>query len=296
MKKFHIDDKMREILDDISPDFPYVVHRDETKNFLGGYVPWHWHGEIEFTYVVEGTLEAGYKEKTILLNPGDGAFTNSNTLHAMGKSGEDVVFYSQIIQKSFLGGKPGSAWESRYLLPVIENKGFEYCIFRKENKEDAEILDRLRVTSLCGEEKAWGYEFELRNSLSQVWLALCKRNHLEDAEKWKRRNAEDERIKKMMRFIQEEYANPLRAEDIARAADVSTRECFRCFSKNLSMTPFHYLMQHRVMEAAESLRQSDDSITKIGLECGFLSNSYFTKIFKEQMGCTPSEYRRMRRT
>ena len=58
MKKFHIDDKMREILDDISPDFPYVVHRDETKNFLGGYVPWHWHEEIEFTYVVEGTLEA----------------------------------------------------------------------------------------------------------------------------------------------------------------------------------------------------------------------------------------------
>lgn len=297
MKNFQIDDKMREILDDILPDFPYVIHKDETKNFIREYVPWHWHEEVEFTYVLEGTLKVGYKNRIIILEHGDGVFTNSNTLHTMcngGKKGNNVVFYTQIIQKSFLGGRPGSIWERRYLLPLLENREVEYCIFRNGCWEDEKILAGIRNSSELGLKKPWGYEFELRNILSGVWIELCHKYDIINASGWKENDEEDQRIKKMMGFIQENYDQSIHVEQIAKAADVSARECFRCFERNLSMTPFHYLMQYRVLEAADRLIRSNSSITEIGLECGFQSNSYFTKIFKQYMNCTPSQYRKIK--
>lgn len=298
MKNFQIDDKMREILDDILPDFPYVMHKDETQNFIGGYVPWHWHEEVEFTYVLQGILKIGYKNQIVILKPGDGAFTNSNILHTMCNGGEgtdNVIFYTQIIQRGFLGGRPGSIWERRYLLPLLENREVEYCIFSGENYEDRIILEEIRHSSELGLEKLWGYEFELRNVLSGVWIRLCRKYDIMNSGNWKGNDEEDRRIKKMMGFIQDNYHQPIHVEHIAKAADISVRECFRCFERNLSMTPFHYLMQYRVLESADRLSRNSESITAIGLECGFQSNSYFTKIFKQYMNCTPSQYRKIRR-
>ncbi|WP_243117307.1 helix-turn-helix transcriptional regulator [Muricomes intestini] len=43
--------------------------------------------------------------------------------------------------------------------------------------------------------------------------------------------------------------------------------------------------------AAKMLLQTNDSIMDIGEKCGFSSNSYFGKVFRESLGCTPKEYR-----
>jgi len=43
--------------------------------------------------------------------------------------------------------------------------------------------------------------------------------------------------------------------------------------------------------AADLLSGTAKSIIEISEECGFSSPSYFGKVFKESMGCTPKEYR-----
>jgi AraC-like DNA-binding protein len=43
--------------------------------------------------------------------------------------------------------------------------------------------------------------------------------------------------------------------------------------------------------AADLLADSAKSIIEISEECGFSSPSYFGKVFREAMGCTPKEYR-----
>ena len=53
-----------------------------------------------------------------------------------------------------------------------------------------------------------------------------------------------------------------------------------------------YLNQYRVRMAANELMTSIKPIAIIGEECGFASDSYFGKIFRQYMNCSPREYRR----
>ncbi len=40
------------------------------------------------------------------------------------------------------------------------------------------------------------------------------------------------------------------------------------------------------------LKNTDSSITDIYMQCGFDSPSYFSKVFKQSTGMTPTEYRK----
>ena len=81
-------------------------------------------------------------------------------------------------------------------------------------------------------------------------------------------------------------------DDIANSIMVSKSECCRCFKRTLGITPFEYLMKYRIQESAKRIqRRPQDSISEIAGSVGFNNTSYFNKIFKKYMECTPSEYR-----
>ena len=60
-------------------------------------------------------------------------------------------------------------------------------------------------------------------------------------------------------------------------------------------TAFHYGLQYvteyRIGKACELLRQTKLPVTEVGIQCGFASSSYFGKVFREKIGCSPREYR-----
>lgn len=58
------------------------------------------------------------------------------------------------------------------------------------------------------------------------------------------------------------------------------------------MSPLEYIHSYRVQRACKMLTGSKETVTVIAQECGFGSSSYFGKIFREKLNCTPEEYRR----
>ena len=96
-----------------------------------------------------------------------------------------------------------------------------------------------------------------------------------------------------MEYIENNFSRKVMLEDIAAAAGISTRECTRCFSKLIGQSPVDYLNHYRIRQAAGMLIESDMSIGTIAETCGFVSDSYFGKMFKESMGCTPRDYRKV---
>ena len=132
----------------------------------------------------------------------------------------------------------------------------------------------------------------MRNYLNFIWLVLVR--ELKDNIKYNEvMNSYDEkRVRKAMEYIHKHYAENISLENIADEIFISKSECCRSFKRILNMTPFEYLMEYRVFKSTQLLCNSNDSIAIIALSVGFNGISYYGKVFKKYMNCTPSEYRR----
>ena len=75
---------------------------------------------------------------------------------------------------------------------------------------------------------------------------------------------------------------------------VSESECLRCFHHMIGIPPIQYVKQLRIQKAADLLLTTNKKVGAIGAECGFPDTSYFTKTFRETMGCTHGKYRKQK--
>lgn len=152
------------------------------------------------------------------------------------------------------------------------------------------MLQQIR-TSFDLDEKAWGYEFQLRQHLTNIWLALLELSHPTENRRAVT-TADEQKLKDMMLFIQNHYGETLTVDQIAREALISKRSCFRLFQSILHMTPVEYLTSHRLHKACQMLIESDLPITQIAYLCGLGTSSYFSKLFHAHFQCTPTQYRK----
>lgn len=132
---------------------------------------------------------------------------------------------------------------------------------------------------------------KLRDALSEIWLMLLALSRSLPVRN-KTPDQYSDKIKQMMIYIHEHYPEKISVPQLASAAYLSERECFRVFHDCLHMTPTDYLKNYRLQAACRMLAHGRESITDIGHACGLGSSSYFGKAFREYAGCSPSEYRR----
>jgi signal transduction histidine kinase/AraC-like DNA-binding protein len=94
-----------------------------------------------------------------------------------------------------------------------------------------------------------------------------------------------------MAFIQHNFAERLSREQIAHAAGVSESYLTQLFQHELGVTPWVFLTRYRIANACQRIRTSAESITDIALAVGFDDPGYFSKVFRNEIGMTPREYR-----
>ena len=78
---------------------------------------------------------------------------------------------------------------------------------------------------------------------------------------------------------------------IAKKLAVSEVHFRRLFGKIHGMSPVKYITFLRLEKAKEYLRNDNIPVSEIAQLCGFSSSYYFSRVFRADMGCTPSRYR-----
>ena len=79
---------------------------------------------------------------------------------------------------------------------------------------------------------------------------------------------------------------------LAKESGYSRVHFVRMFRAATGYPPHTYLLKLRVDRARELLAKPTLSLTDIALECGFSSHSHLSRVFRQVLGATPSEYRR----
>jgi transcriptional regulator GlxA family with amidase domain len=99
------------------------------------------------------------------------------------------------------------------------------------------------------------------------------------------------RVRKAMLLIERHLSDPLAVEFIAQHVNVSVRHLERLFQSEIGMSPLAFAFELRLNNAYNLLVTTRNSIIDIALECGFLSNSHFSRCFRHTYGKTPSQVR-----
>jgi AraC family transcriptional regulator len=81
--------------------------------------------------------------------------------------------------------------------------------------------------------------------------------------------------------------------DLAGACGLSRDHFARAFRQTTGLPPHAWLNKARVDRAMMLLRQHAPSLSEVALECGFVDQSHFTRVFLRRVGATPGVWRRM---
>ena len=287
-----LDGRQQEKLLGYDPDFPYTALDCAFDRYVGRCVDWHWHATLEVNVCVEGVLKTSTQRGEYLVRPGEGILVNANVLHRNdaldGAAG--VRVHTHIFDRGMLAASERAM--RRYVLPVAECVQIDVLPLSRADAAQRAILDlHARAFAAAGEE-APGYELEICALLTQAWRGIyALAQPMLDARRGVFR-PENIRLKQMLAYIYEHYAEDISPAEIAAAAGVCERECFRCFKQELGTTPLSSLTDYRLRRAAALLRETDLSVTEIATACGFATASYFGKVFRRRMNLSPLAYRR----
>lgn len=104
--------------------------------------------------------------------------------------------------------------------------------------------------------------------------------------------ATDTFMKQVAKIISEEIDNEdLSVEALAKQLHLSRVQLFRKIKALTGITPTLFIRQIRLQHAQKLLRESDQSISEIAYASGFKDPAYFSRVYKEQFGQSPSEIR-----
>ncbi len=289
MLAFHVDNNQVEKISGLTVEYPYTMHERDISEFT---VPWHWHEELELNYVKSGTLKVTSATAEYLIHENEAFFVNTNvmlTKEAVPTDDTHTVEITHLFHPVFLSGHFQSLFETKYLDPVLKNRGIEIVIFRDTTENGRKMLSLLKeAEALFRKENC---EFQIRSTLSSAWLVLMQEIRENETNIPTPTLASQERIRYMLSYIHLHYAEKITLADIAGSAAIGEREALRCFQKTLKRSPFDYLTEYRLSVAQKLLVESDHQITEIAFETGFSDSAYFGKVFRKKFSMTPKSYR-----
>lgn len=102
-------------------------------------------------------------------------------------------------------------------------------------------------------------------------------------------------IQKAVEFIQNNYCEPVKVNDIADYICINRSYLSTLFQKYIGMPPMQYLKIFRLTKAAEMLRLTEFTIESIAFSCGYSDTAVFARAFRQFKGMPPGQFRKYSR-
>lgn len=269
--------------------FDLVANYTDIQTYIAGFIPPHWHRQMEFFVLLSGRVKIGIRENIYELVPGEGCFINAEVLHSFTACGDSSCYFrSFVFDPTIVSGMPGSIFDVKYVRPLLHS-GKDFLKFFPDR--DPVYFEKFNQAFQACTEEFTGYEFKVRDCLTDILLYIQSRYPFATDSQpvpgmW------EIRVKQMLEWMEQNLRKNISVNDIAASANICPRECQRVFQRYVHYSPMEYLRLKRILLAAELLSTTTSPVIDIALECGFSGSSYFSKQFKLLTGSTPMEYRK----
>ena len=284
-------DNNREAKEHGNFSFPVYISVEQIQAYDHGTFLWHWHPEIELTWIMSGEMEYQINDTIYKLSAGDGIFGNSNSLHTGRRiNGQQCTYLSITFHPRFLYGYENSILQTKYVGFITSNESWASLALKQDVEWQKDILDAIKEIYELSKAPADDFELSVHRKLMYIWHRLYLHFSVQP-DKGNKSLLHIQRLRELLKFIHENYTAEISLDDIADAASLSKSECCRFFKKHMDMTIFDYILFYKIQKSLPLLSE-DRSITDTALSVGFSSSSYYTQIFKRYMKCTPLQYKK----
>jgi AraC-like DNA-binding protein/mannose-6-phosphate isomerase-like protein (cupin superfamily) len=251
---------------------------------------WHYHPEVELTYVIkgEGTRLVGdsvedFKEGDLVLLGSKLPHTWISEKDLVGRDSEIETFVLQF-PKSVIEPQIYDLPELRNISQLIKaaHRGLQ---FSQGASAIAEKMNRLTQVDAF---ERYHFLFELLNDLSQMeGRYLASELYIPDL-----KSESEGRIGKVCTYVHNHYAEHLEVPQLAALADMNEAAFCRFFKKMTGKTAITYINDLRIGMACELLQENALRIGEIGYRSGYKSITHFNRSFLKRKNITPSEFRK----
>ena len=98
-------------------------------------------------------------------------------------------------------------------------------------------------------------------------------------------------IKKAITFIREHYMENISLDQLAERLEITPEYLSTLFNKEVGINFSIFLKRFRISQAKRLLKGTDKKIYEIASEVGYSDPKYFNRVFKEEIGISPGDYR-----
>lgn len=259
-----------------------LYRNDEPEDY-----PAHWHLPGEIIAPLINTYQVTVAGQTLILQPGDVLIIGSSELHSIQAPPEgvryilnvdydlfehipDLTVLVALLQPYYLVSRASSPQLARQLVGLLQNIEEEYA--SSQIYRDGEICSLLiHFFALVGRHSA----------------------NLEKLQSLAPQKEYTDRFVYICDYINSHCTENLPLDQISEQAGFSKYYFSRLFREATGTTCHNYVTRRRILYAQNLLADSSVAVTEVALRSGFNSLATFNRIFKRQLGCTPSEYRQL---
>ncbi|MBO4416036.1 MAG: helix-turn-helix transcriptional regulator [Lachnospiraceae bacterium] len=249
----------------------------------------HWHDAAEFTvFFKEG---ASYKIGNTVYEPGEGDILliwprELHTIEHMPKSGGFFIqFSSSIIESNHDLVSASLFMNSLHLISATQNRELADAVWQKLY----EIRDLFLSDSYFSETRC-------KRCIYEILLLIGNHVITEKLDAPAGREYSDasfEYIRSACRYIATHSSEDISESGVAHTMGLSSSYFSKLFKKYTQKSFPMYLSEIRVLNAIHLLTKESLSVTECAFQAGFQSITTFNKVFHDNTGYSPRDYRKL---
>ncbi len=251
--------------------FPFISVNNRNLSFIS-----HYHKEIEIIYVSEGSITLFSGKREFILSEGEFCIFMPYEIHGFRTVTPNRLCLAKISPETY---EENLCYEKLYLdSPILspDKKGY----FELKHSFSTMIDEYLT--------RKTGYEYAVRQHQNSILLTIYRNMPLHPADTSK----DISLLNTINVYLEENYSKKLELEELANFCHLSKYYFAHKFKEITGMSFVSYLTQFRLEKAMSLLKETNESITDIALNCGFGSLRSFDRCFISSYKTTPLKYRK----
>lgn len=246
---------------------------------------YHWHKEYEIVGILQGSITMNVSSETVVLKEGDVYLVNSNVIHAIKgmEQSNNLCVFIQIDKELFQTRKDEKADICFFLDSTQEEEptcGFRYFF---------QSLARIAAESL---EDNPNRDFRIRAQICTLIADLF--DYVVHDLRFSDSSAADhqELTAAVIAYLEQHLDQEKVLEQACRQFGMSRKSLDRNLKITIGVTGKEILENLQVEKAKYLLKNTDSNMNYILDVCGFGSEKTFYRVFRNETGVTPKEFRR----